>query len=208
MFTKPEGWARLAMQTARLLALLLVAQVGMITAHAHELPANRLTLVMRDATHVSLTYFIDYPPALHRALAPQQTEQAFVLTYSTMPPAEFQKVLLKAQAKFSAGTHLSIAKSAQKGTQNNPALLLTNWQWPDAKSAQALLQQRAMQSIVGAGEHPLEMPFEIRAEATATAAITSLAVQLPAEMGKVLVVSYQPRQTWAEPRGAGLVVKF
>jgi hypothetical protein len=196
MSIKPKFWAALA--------VLWVASVSTTTAHAHELPANRMTLVMRDATHVSLTYFIDYPSALHRALAPQQTEQAFVLMYSAMPAAEFQKSLLKAQAKFSAGTQLSLAKSASRDTK----LTLTHWQWPDAKSAQSLLQQRAMQAIVGAGEHPLEMPFEIRAEATATQVITSLEVRLPEAMGKVMVVSYQPRQAWAEPKSAGLVVKF
>jgi hypothetical protein len=200
MSIKPKFWAALA--------ALWVASISTTTAHAHELPANRMTLVMRDATHVSLTYFIDYPSALHRALAPQQTEQAFVLMYSAMPPAEFQKSLRKAQAKFSAGTQLLLAKSAQKNASKGTALKLANWQWPDARSAQGLLQQRAMQTIVGAGEHPLEMPFEIRAEATATQAITSLEVRLPEAMGKVMVVSYQPRQAWVEPKSAGLVVKF
>jgi hypothetical protein len=175
---------------------------------SHELHDNRLTLVMRDATHVSLTYFIDYPSALHRALAPQQTEQQFVLTHSAMPAADFQKALLKAQAKFSSGTRLAIAKNKGKNTSQTKALTLTNWQWPDAKSAQTLLQQRAMQTLVGAGEHALEMPFEVRAEATATQAINSLDVRLPEEMGKVLVVSYRPLQAWADAKGTGLVVRF
>ena len=211
---KPSVWATLRSWLAWLgwcvvccAATLLLAK----SSWSHELPANRLTLVMRDATHVSLTYYIDYPSALHRALAPQQTLQQFELTASAMPPAEFQKALLKAQAKFSAGTQLTLLsknKSAAQATPLTLTLALTHWQWPDAKSAQALLQQRAMHTLVGAGEHPLELPFEIRAEAASKEAITSLEVRLPEELSKVLVVSYRPQQAWTEPRSAGLLVKF
>lgn len=201
MFKKSKRWAALA--------VLLISSL----VKAHELPANRLTLVMRDATHVSLTYFIDYPTVLHRALAPQKTLTEFVLMYSALPPADFQKAMLKAQAAFSAGTRLVLAtsrpvKSKGQITPQRAPLTLTNWQWPDAKSTQSVLQQHAMQSIVGAGEHLLEIPFEIRAEATATQAIISLEVRLPEEMGKVMVVSYQPQQAWAEPKNAHLIVKF
>ena len=188
-------------------ATLLLAK----SSWSHELPANRLTLVMRDATHVSLTFYIDYPSALHRALAPQQTLQQFELMASAMPPAEFQKALLKAQAKFSAGTQLTLLRKNKPAAQATPlalTLALTHWQWPDAKSAQALLQQRAMHTLVGAGEHPMEVPFEIRAEAASKEAITSLEVRLPEEMGKVLVVSYRPQQVWFEPSRAGVLVKF
>ena len=128
-----------------------------------------------------------------------------------MPPAEFQKALLKAQAKFSAGTQLRLLSKNKPAAQATPlalTLALTHWQWPDAKSAQALLQQRAMHTLVGAGEHPMEVPFEIRAEAASKEAITSLEVRLPEEMGKVLVVSYRPQQVWFEPSRAGVLVKW
>ena len=207
---KPRVWATLRSWLAWLgwcvvccAATLLLAK----SSWSHELPTNRLTLVMRDATHVSLTFYIDYPSALHRALAPQQTLQQFELMASAMPPAEFQKALLKAQAKFSAGTQLTLRRKNKSAAQATP-LTVTHWQWPDAKSAQVLLRQRAMHSLVGAAEHPMETPFEIRAEATSTGAITSLEVRLPEEMSKVLVVSYRPQQAFAEPRSAGVLVKF
>ena len=207
---KPRVWATLRSWLAWLgwcvvccAATLLLAK----SSWSHELPANRLTLVMRDATHVSLTFYIDYPSALHRALAPQQTLQQFELMASAMPPAEFQKALLKAQAKFSAGTQLTLRRKNKSAAEATP-LTVTHWQWPDAKSAQVLLRQRAMHSLVGAAEHPMETPFEIRAEATSTGAITSLEVRLPEEMSKVLVVSYRPQQVWFEPSRAGVLVKF
>jgi len=83
--------------------------------------------------------------------------------------------------------------------------------------AQALLQQRAMQAVVGAGEHsheasndagPGAAPFEIRAEATSARRIESVAARLPVEFGNVLLVSYQPKQAWVKRGSAGTLVTF
>ena len=169
-------------------------------AGAYELAANRLTLVLRDDTHVSMTWFIDYPSALHRALAPQRALPEFVLLYSAMKPAEFQKELLRAQAKFSAGTRLT------RGA--GEPLPVTNWQWPEAARAQALLQARAMQSLVAAGEHPTESRFEIRAEAGTARPVDAVAIRSPDEFGTVLVVSYRPPQAWAPAGSAPTSAKF
>lgn len=57
--------------TARILAVWLACALTTAAA-AHELPANRVTLVLRDDNHLSLTCFIDYTTALHRALVPQR----------------------------------------------------------------------------------------------------------------------------------------
>ena len=159
-------------------------------AAAHELPTNRVTLVLRDDNHLSLTCFIDYTTALHRALAPQRALQDFVLQYAAMKPAEFQKELLKAQQKFKAGTALSLPTGEA---------LTMNWRWPEPARAQALLQARAMQTLVGAADHGHETPFEVHAEAASTRAIASVVVRLPDEFGKLLVVSYRPKQTWLAP---------
>ena len=170
------------------------------SAGAHELAANRLTLVLRDETHVSLTWFIDYPSALHRALAPQRALQEFVLLYSAMKPAEFQKELLRAQAKFSDGTRLTRA--------TGEPLAVTNWHWPEPARAQALLQTRAMQVLVAAGDHAHESAFEIRAQASSTLPIGAVMIRSPDEFSNLLVVSYQPRQAWSVPGAAPVPVRF
>ncbi len=167
---------------------------------AHELQANRLTVVLRDDTHVSLTYFIDYPAALHRALAPKRPMVEFIGVYSAMKPADFQKELSKAQAKFTSSTRLA----PPAGTP----LTITNWQWPEPARVQALLQERAMQALVASGEHAYEAALEVHAEATSPRNISSIAAQLPEEFGKVLVISYLPRQAWAAPGAAPTPIKF
>jgi hypothetical protein len=159
-----------------------------------------LSVVLRDENHLSLTYYVDYIAALHRALAPKRSMHEFVLTYSAMKPANFQKELSKAQAKFASGTRLALPTGA--------SLAITNWQWPEPTRAQTLLQERAMQALVAAGEHPHEAALEIHAEVTSNTNIASIAVQLPEEFGKVLVVSYQPRQAWASPGAALTSIKF
>ena len=181
--------------SARVLAAWLACALTTAAA-AHELPANRVTLVLRDDNHMSVTCFIDYTAALHRALAPQHTLRDFVLQYAAMKPAEFQKELLKAQQKFKAGTALSLPTGEA---------LTMNWRWPEPARAQALLQARAMQTLVGAADHGHETPFEIHAEVASTRAVASVVVRLPDEFGKLLVVSYRPRQAWVAPRAATLI---
>ena len=63
----------------------------------------------------------------------------------------------------------------------------------------------AMQSVVGAGEHGHETPFEIHAEVASTRAIASVVVRLPDEFGKLLVVSYRPRQAWVAPHASATI---
>ena len=173
-----------------------------VSGFAHDLQANRATLVLRDGNHLSLTFFINYTDALHQALAPQQTFAEFVLPYSAMTPPVFEKELLRAQGKFQAGTRVVLAK--------DQAASVTHWVWPEAAQVQKLLQQRAMQILVAPAAHPHETPLEIRAEVTAPsrAALAVLKLRLPTEFQQVLVVSYQPKQVWLTPRTLSPEIRF
>jgi len=167
---------------------------------AHELQANRLTLVLREGTHVSLTFRLDFTDVLHRALAPQRTVQEFVLQYAAMPPHAFQSDLLRAQRQFQAATGLATAAGK--------VATITHWTWPDAEQVQAALRERAMQTVVAPGAHPHSTPVEVVAQATATQAISAVTVQLPAEFQPVLLVSYRPQQVWMAPQARSTTVKF
>lgn len=170
------------------------------SAFAHELPASRLTLVLRDRNHLSLTFFIDYTDALHRALAPQRPFPEFVLMASSMKPHDLQKELLRAQARFETNTRLTLTAGGQA--------TIKNWKWPDADRVQAMLRERAMQVVVAPGDHAHQEPTEIHAEVTATEAIGSVTLRLPEEFQRVLVVSYRPRQTWIESNKESTAIRF
>mgnify|MGYP006949118131 CR=1 FL=1 len=89
--------------------MLLMAMVGSAIApmaNAHELQANRATLVLRDERHLSLSLFIDYVDALHRSLAPDRPRQAFLAQFSAMKPADWQTLLLRTQQQWSRQVEL------------------------------------------------------------------------------------------------------
>lgn len=184
--------------TALTMALSLLLLVP--SAVAHEIQDNRAKLVMYDDAHIAITLYIAYSDALHLALAPQRTMAEFLTMYSAMNPEQLQKELLKAQAKFQAETKLYL----ETGTE----LPITNWQWPDAKQVQAMMQQRIMQAMVDPAGHAHDEPLEIDAGANARQNITAVRMQFPEEFQSVLVVSYRTRQVWVQPKLWSPPIKF
>lgn len=177
--------------------LLWLAATGAI---AHELQANRLTMVLRERNHLSLTFYVDFGDALHRILAPKRPFQEFVLVHAAMKPQDFEKELLRAQVKIQAETRLTPADGRD--------VAITQWTWPEPARVQAALQERAMQAVVAPADHAHGAPAEIRAEAAAARDIDALAVRLPEAFGQVLIVSYRPAQAWAAPGAAPVTIRF
>jgi hypothetical protein len=169
---------------------------------AHEIESSRATLVLRDRQHLSMTVFVDFVGVLHQALAPKVSVRDFVLMHAAMKPEEFQSLLLRAQNKLE-GNFVITLKSGKVAR-------LTQWVWPDALAVQNQLQQRAMQAVVAPTEHSHVVPTEIRAEARSSSIsdFSSITIKLPAEFRQVLVVSYQPTQTWVRPNEPSMPITF
>jgi hypothetical protein len=191
------------MKLSKKIAALVGLCLWAVAALAHELPANRATLILRDGSHLSLVLYTNYPEALHQALAPQQSQSAFELAYSSMAAPELAQALQRAQAKFQASTQLVLA--------NGRTATLTHWRWPAAGEVQKQLQQRVMQALVAPRDHPAhEEPLEIRAELSgpSLAELAKLKLRLPAEFGEVLLVYYQPKQVWLKPQTLSPEIRF
>lgn len=186
--------------THRLAKLAVALLIFVPCAMAHEIQDNRATLVLRDETHISITLYVAYADALHLALAPQRPVAEFLTIYSAMNPATLQQELVRAQAKFQAGTRLFLAG----GTE----IPISNWIWPDAKQVQAMMQQRMMAAMVDPNGHAHDEPLEIHADANASEKIIAIRVQFPEEFQKVLVVSYRPSQVWVEPKLWSPAIRF
>ncbi len=167
---------------------------------AHDLEDNRATLVLRDRTHISVSLFLNYSEALHKALLPQREFGAFLLIYSAMKPEDLQTELVRAQRKFEASTQILAQSPA------GARLSLSGWTWPDAKQVQAMLQHQVMQAMVDGHVHA--PPTEIRADAVATYAVGSVTITFPEEFQKVLVVSYRPSQVWVEGKNPSPPITF
>ncbi len=177
----------------------LLAALAPIAA-AHDLADNRAQLVLRDKTHLTVTFYIAYPDALQLALSPKRSPQEFLVTYSAMRVEDLQKELLRAQAKFQAGTHIYIGPGQE--------LVLTNWVRPQASQVRTLLQQRLMQALVDPKNYGHDTPLEMHAEGIAPREVTSVQVQFPEEFQKVLVVAFRPTQLWTEPKSISPSIKF
>lgn len=192
------------MFVARILLLGLVAFFSITSAHCHELTENRATMVLRDDTHVSLTFYVDYPDVLNAVLAPKKSHREFLLAYSAMKPEDFQKQMLLAQATLQAETRATL--------NGGKEAMITGWAWPDPARIQALIQHEVMESMVGgvanAPAHAHAAPTEIRANITHDAPIKIANIQFAEAFGKMLLVSYRPKQIWVAPKKASAVIKF
>jgi hypothetical protein len=188
------------MFVARILLLGLAAFFSITSARCHELTENRATMVLRDDTHVSLTFYIDYPDVLYAVLAPKKSHREFLLAYSAMKPEDFQKQMLLAQAKLQAETRATL--------NGGKEVAITGWAWPDAARIQTMIQQEVMESMVGTNAHTHEVPTEIRANITHDKSIKSASIQFADAFGKILLVSYRPSQTWVAPKQTSPLIRF
>jgi hypothetical protein len=192
------------MLITRNLLLGLVALLSIISAHGHELPENRATMVLRDETHVSLTFYVDYPDVLYAVLAPKKSHRDFLLAYSAMKPEDFQQKMLLAQSKLQSETRATL--------NGGKEVIITGWVWPDAARIQTMIQQEVMESMVGTNAntnaHTHEAPTEIRANITHDKSIKSASIQFAEAFGKIMLVSYRPQQNWVMPKQVSPQIKF
>lgn len=191
---------------ARILLFCLMALFSITSVQAHELPDNRVTMVLRDETHVSLTFYVDYPDVLNAVLAPKKSHREFLLASAAMKPEDFRQQILLVQSKLQAETHATL-NGGKEAT-------ITGWAWPDAARIQALIQKEVMASLVGrvgnpsASTHTHEEPTEIRANITHDKPINDANIQFAEAFGKMLLVSYRPQQTSVATKKMSSLIKF
>lgn len=190
------------MAITRLLFAILAVGVVVSPTWAHELTDNRATLVLRDRTHLSMTLYVRYTEAIHRALAPGANYGEFLLAMSALSPADFQKQLRRAHDTIQSGMQVAL------GGMREHALSNFSWSWPDPARAQQLFQQQVMEATVGTAGHRHEEPVEVRADVTSAKEITSASIRFSDALGKVLIVWYRPRQSWVEAGQPSPLMKF
>lgn len=63
-------------------------------------------------------------------------------------------------------------------------------------------------SLTAPNEHAHDTALEVRVSLKTAARVSAVSALFPPEWGRVLVVSYRPNQTWAEPTEAATEIKF
>ena len=196
----PQRPTRKNLNAWALLALALLAVFACRPVAAHELQENRATLVQREANFVSMTLYIDLPEALHRALAPERSFGAFALAQANLPPDAFRAVMRQAVGRMQSEMRVTALAGRP--------ISVERWVWPEPERVQALLRERLMEAVVAPGDHTHTAPLEVRAELYSVMPITSLRVQFAAALGRVMVVSYRPKQVWVESSSPSPVITF
>lgn len=167
-----------------LLAALLM--LWSCAGQAHDVVANRLLLVQREANHVSMTLVIDYVTTLRAVAAPKASHTEFVVACAGMGDVALQRTLSQAQATLERGIVL-------RDAQQQP-LRITPLHWPSLAQARQLLQQAAMAAVALRTDTPEPTTLELQADAIARGPINRLDVQLPPALANVVIVSYKPTQ--------------
>lgn len=182
-----------------LAALALPLQLAPNGAQAHELPADRLTLVQRDATHLSLQLYVDLPALMHRCLSPQTPAAAFMLALSSQSPAELESAVRALRTCVEPKLRLR---------REGAPLQIASWRWPSVARIHSLLQQRTMQLVVAPSDHAHDPPEEITADAVSADGMSALSLELPPELQPLMLVNYRPRQRWIDRSSGPIPVAF
>ena len=189
---------RRACRLAARLMLPLLAACG--SAGAHELQENRATLVQREASFVAMTLYIDLPEALHRSLAPGRPFAEFAAAQASLAPDAFKAVFFQATTRIQSQTRVTTAKGQ--------SLAFERWAWPEAPLVQATLRERLMEAVVARGHPSHSVALEVHAELRSAQPILALRVQFAPALGRVMVVSYRPRQVSVDAGSLSPAITF
>lgn len=122
------------------ISTLLVLCGWVHNAQAHELESNRATLVLRDAQHVSLTFFVDYPAVLHQVLAPNRSAQDnWSWPMAAAVQSQLQQRAMQSVVAASEHSHVVPTEIRAEATSNHPADFTSVTLRPAAQFKQVLV---------------------------------------------------------------------
>jgi hypothetical protein len=163
---------------------------GPLPGAAHEVESYRISVVLRDQNHVSITLYIVYLVAMFRALGTDVSFSEFILAHASMNQDDLGRDLSRAQALLEKELQLVLPKGQTVG--------FTNWKWPDPLKTQADMRQLVMAAMIPGGDHMHAAIAEVTAEAQTSVAITKVKLHLPAALLPSLLVFYRANQIWVD----------
>ena len=195
---RPSHRSRIAGKTA---AVCLAVVMSMPGGFAHEIDTDRLTLVLREPRHITLTFRVDEVALLGRIAAPDASPVAVMMSMAAMNDKDFVNIVEKTRAKFSSQVFLT--------DENSKTINLSNWRWKPIEQLRAEIRELAMTTVVGGDSHLHQKSSEINADAISDSVFGRVTVHLPVESKSILVITYRPTQKHFDAsKGSGLVVDF
>ena len=185
---------------------------GMEVAHAHEIQANRLTLIQRDTSHLSLRWQIDLISALQRTLEPKSEAVSFQVKLLSLPQTQFEAALKRTQSHIEKELELVIDKPKSKARIR---LTPKSWRWPKPSELRNHLQQLTAAAVLrqsgqlSGSDHDHPEFFEVTAELVEPAYdLSNMTIKTPEVLGKVMLVYYRPRQLWLDPKASAAFISI
>ncbi|WMW79138.1 hypothetical protein RF679_10800 [Undibacterium cyanobacteriorum] len=161
-------------------------------AAAHDLEANRVSVVLRDNIHLSLQFRIDYFNFLRQAYAPTANEKQALLELASLSDQAFDVLYQQSQKLFIEQTILNAGADTP--------LQLSHWRWPKVSHIQQSIRKLSAQMIVSPQEHIHYDFVEVQADAIAMKEVNQCRLKLPSSLGNVLVIHYRAQQQWNEQK--------
>ena len=189
---------QLAFQAALFVLMTLTFPVRF--ASAHEVESTRLSLVQREPSHVSATFYVNPFDYFQPVLDSQVTQQTAYVHLASLDDEVFADLSTRAQAYYKQKITFRLNKD--KWTQ------LSNWQFSNWQLIKKNVQQQLAQQLISPGSHVHFEPVQFTVQLTGDTDLSKLQPKLPAHWGKVLVIASKPQQFWIDSSQGLTWIKF
>ena len=169
-------------------------------ASAHEVETTRLSLVQREPSHVSATFYVNPFDFFQPVLDAQVTQQTVYVHLASLDDEVFAALHTRAQAYYKQKITFRLNKD--KWAQ------LSNWQFSNWQLIKKNVQQQLAQQLVNPGSHVHFEPVQFTVQLTGGPDFSTLQPKLPAHWGKVLVIASKPQQFWLDAVQGTSWIKF
>jgi len=170
----------------RVFALATISFFMGAMALTHELPDDRVTIVQREPTHLSITFYVDEVGLLQRLIAPNSSRAEFLLACAALPQAMLAGRLQAARNAFESEVAIR--------DPDRRSLAISAFRWPTIIDTQRLLKESALTLLATGTDHERGVLTEINADATAGKLLNSITFVKPKSLPRLTVVSYRPLQ--------------
>jgi len=189
---------QLAFQAALFILMTLTFPVRF--ASAHEIESTRLSLVQREPSHVSATFYVNPFDFFQPVLDAQVTQQTAYVHLASLDDEVFAALHTRAQAYYKQKITFKVNKD--KWAQ------LSNWQFSNWQLIKTNVQQHLAQQLLNPGSHVHIEPVQFAVQLTGGPDLSPLQPYLPSNWGKILVVASKPKQIWLDSSQGRTWIKF
>lgn len=169
-------------------------------ASGHEVESTRLSLVQREPSHVSATFYVNPLDYFQPVLDSQVTQQTAYVHLASLDDEVFAALYTRAQAYYKQKITFRLNKD--KWAQ------LNNWQFSNWQLIKKNVQQQLAQQLVSPGSHVHFEPVQFTVQLIDGTDLSTLQPKLPAHWGKVLVIASKPQQIWIDSSQGLTWIKF